>query len=133
MSQNQAVHPEITSLIRRRDEIYQMLLERQYAFALEAMDLLICELKTKDQKQELLNEIRKHRTSIQNMPGAVWHDGFIHRLNFTRFNKAAYIQLYQRMCKILWDGGYLIMDNYTAFFDPALGRKSGEQYEKRRD
>jgi hypothetical protein len=127
MSQKDIIHPEISSLIRRRDEIYQMLLSSQYPLALEAMDLLILELRKDDQDPELLSEIRKHKSALKigDMNGT---SGLALRMNLAHFYRGEYFDLYRRLCNILWTGNYLIFKKYSSFWDPSGGGKSGDKF-----
>jgi hypothetical protein len=100
-------HPEIISLIKKRDEIHFLLFnQHNYHDGLWHMLGIIQELQEKDQDTDLIGEItrdiliyEKNRSSSNNLKRAgnrsLVYAGYLRRIN-----------------KILWDGGYLKNEKY---------------------
>ena len=126
-------HPEIGSLIRRRDEIYQLISMGDYRQTCKQLKILFLELKPIDRASSegktflsdvdsAITGIRKSTENGRNFA----HSGGL-RLTYVHENEETYYDLYSDLNAILWDKGYLFDQNYRGIdlkaFDPKI---SGE-------
>lgn len=122
-----AHHPEIGSLIRKRDAIDEKLAEGRYIDAIHAMIRLLLELKPDDIRsdtgKELLNDLYSELNYIREIHQK--DPGVVPTLTFN--NADNYIGFYSRLNSILWEKGYLLDSSY-GFWDPSGGRKSGASF-----
>jgi len=133
LSDRKAIHPEIGSIIRRRDQAYELLRMKQYDQVLEDMILILLELKPQDvsKYKEDIQEIRKLYFHFQYILGRTDNQTMALRLNEYKKRQEELWEHWHTLNKILWEGNYLLEEGYRGFFDPSGGRKSGERFEKK--
>ena len=125
-------HPEIGSLIRKRDEIYNNLVGRNYPGALGQIRLMLRELDPEDMKDggtELLEQVTnayKKASRVSSGRYASIMDGTIAKLKVHyALNSDKYFRFYEGLNSLLWEKNYLSNEKYS-FVDISGGRKSGK-------
>lgn len=113
------IHPEITSIIQKRDLIHRYLyLDYHPLKALEGMVGLLYELHTEHQDPELLKKITQQFHIITRMQSRTA------RAQHGRKMKTIYWGYLRNINQILLNG-YLSNEFYNGFFDPSKDRESG--------
>lgn len=107
-STSRGVHPEITSLIRKRDEIHSVLYTHDYApgLAIQQMIGLLFELEEKDQDEEIIEDLMKKFHFLSTMASQT------NRNIHGKAMKPVLWGLMRKINKILWDGDYLTNEKY---------------------
>lgn len=103
-------HPEITSIIKKRDEIHTLMYaKRHYTAAVECIQGLFYELEEKDQEseqgQEAITLIEKEVAVFSSL-------GSIELKPHLKKSLPKYKQWLRVLNKILWEGGYLKNTKY---------------------
>jgi hypothetical protein len=123
MPQDYGTHPEISSLIKKRDEIHDLIYnQHQYRDSIAHMLGLLFELKPEDKEiptvKELTDKLEKTTAMFIDTRSAA-------------INRQREAALAMPSCKylakindILWDGEYLTNEKYMGYHNPSAGRKS---------
>lgn len=112
-------HPEIGSIIYKRDEIHGLIYTaRNYISAMEKMVGLIYELKPEDQDKTLLDELLHELRVLEG------NQSSSNRIRMQK-NKENYWRYLQKLNTILWEKNYLSNEKYSMKY-PAGNKKSGE-------
>lgn len=124
-----AIHPFISSLIRRMDGIHEYLNRGLYEPALSSMTLVSHSLKpitkSSENEEKLIENMRKTiraRDKLRSGNPVVIQgklDQFDWRL---RGNYKIY---FDELSELLWNGGYYSFLKDAGFYNPSQGRKSG--------
>jgi hypothetical protein len=120
--QAQTIHPEIASIIRKRDEIHRLIfIEYRPRKALDLMVGLLYSIRREHRPEGLLEEIHKERHFFMEIRSRKQREQYANRMRFK------YEDYYQQLSDVLNDEGYLLAEFYTSgFWDTAKGRKSGK-------
>jgi len=119
-SPSRFVHPEIASIIRKRDEVHHFLYSNYNPLrALEGMVGLIYEIKREDRDEELIDKILKNINYLTQMRSRTARETEGLKM------KQIFWGYLEQVNTILMTKGYLSNEFYTGFFDTAEGRKSG--------
>jgi len=109
-----STHPEISSLIRLKDQARDLRIERKYESLLETLYALMDELKTEDQDKNTLDSIDKEFITIANFkyPGE--------KRKWLNDRKNIYLKWYRIIIQILWDKHYLENEKYGMVYPASM-------------
>lgn len=120
---SQTIHPEIASIIRKRDEIHRLIFIKYHPRrTLDLMVGLLYSIRREHRPKELLEEIHKERRVFTKTTSRKQRGQYANRMRFK------YEDYYQQLSDVLNEEGYLLAEFYTSgFYDTAKGRKSGRR------
>ena len=117
MSNKKGSHPEIGSLIRLKDEMWQALEDRNYTLGLRKMLRILLDIKAADAPPKLKTSIM---LEIKNL----------NRYNFAKTNNkhiadmsTTYWAWGHDVVQILWSKNYLIDESYGMFYPSQMSKK----------
>ncbi len=124
----EANNPFIGSLVRKMDQITDVLVTQKYDIALRGMFQVFYSLKPGDQESaegkafyEYIMKTRKTRDSVRDTDPLVLE---AKQDAFDYYHQEGFERCFQWLSKIIWNGGYYDNDAYK-FHDPSGGRRSG--------
>ena len=109
-----SIHPEISSLIRLKDQARDLRIEGKHEPLLETLYALMDELKTEDQDSETLGAIEKEFITLDNFkyPGE--------KKKWIKDHKKTYLKWYRTIIQILWDKHYLENEKYGMVYPASM-------------
>jgi len=113
-----SIHPEISSIIRFRDEARDHLKKGEYEQYLKSIRILILGLKKEDQDKKLLEKLKKELKAIErfNYPGG--------KKDYLKKNRDTYFDWYDQTEQILWDKHYLENEKYGMVYPASMKKIS---------
>jgi len=114
------IHPEILSLIKKRDEIHRLLyVDYSPISAMEQMIGILNEIRRDDVDAELYEKLMKTYLGLTTIHSRT------QRLQRGKALKTVLWGYLTKINHILMNKGYFTNEFYSSFHDPAKGRKSG--------
>ena len=128
-------HPEIGSLIRRRDQIYALITIGNYPQAVDEMMIFLGDLKPEDKNTEevkvLVEGLSKATKAFSEVSGRTYNHTVAKRLKFMRDIKSDLLFFYSRLNDILWNKNYLLDQTYRGINLKEVDLSKAEVYKCR--
>jgi len=135
LSSRDASHPYIGFIVGEFKEIFYLMDSGQAGIALKNMAKLLHTVEPDARKKEnwrkLDSEIYKALMARKSVEDT---DPLVLQTRLASFDyefEDGYLSIFSQLWMIFWDNGYMYDKKFTSFFDPALGRKSGERFVKK--
>jgi len=120
------IHPQITSLLRLKDEGREAMMKKDYKAGLETMYYISMEIKREDRDNVLFESIEKERITLRQFR----YDGVLKKWMKERFK--IYETWWETILFILDSKGYLSNDKYKSGFTPASTMPTANQPPEKR-
>lgn len=113
-----SAHPEISSLIRLKDQARELRIARKYEPLIETLYALMDELKAEDRDKEIHTEMEKEIQTLSNFT----YEG--QRKKWLKKYAKKYLEWYRVIIQILWDKHYLENEKYGMVYPANLPKSN---------
>jgi len=100
------VHPEISSLVRHKDEMWSQLQAGNYTAALETMLVILYDIENKDVPQDLVNKVNREITVLERFESNAQHQDRLKK------SRPRYWKMAHAVQQVLWAKDYLVNKRY---------------------